>query len=327
MPVYNKQNYIQRSLDSVLNQDFLDYELIVVDDGSTDNSLKILEEYQSKDSRITVIHTENHGVSHARNVGLEHINGEWVQFLDGDDYIDKKYLNNVQSVINDVSIDIIFSSFYKVNEVGEVLDTVKTEYTDIQSGEKLLDSFLQYQWKNGYYGFISNKLMRRRLIERTNARFNENLRLAEDLDFFAQMYPAVNVSYYTDNNSFYYLQTDDSLSKDQDIDYLGQLEIQKRIRQWAIDAGAFVINKDTVDGQVCRYAAYAVFDAAMKNRDIASICNTLLNDEVVNQCLNSKYVSNPVHKRIISAMQKKDIHKLDYYLRTREAIKKILGRR
>ena len=140
------------------------------------------------------------------------------------------------------------------------------------------------------------------------------------------MYPSVNVSYYTEDNSFYYLQTDESLSKDQDIDYLGQLEIQKRIRQWAIDADAYTINKETVDGQICRYAAYAVFDAAMKHRDISNVCNILLNDEIVKECLNSKYVSNPAHKRIISAMQKKDIRKLEYYLRTREGIKRILGR-
>lgn len=326
MPVYNKQDYIQRSLDSVLNQDFSDFELIAIDDGSTDNSLKVLEEYGRKDSRIRVIHTENHGVSHARNVGLDHISGEWIQFLDADDYIDQKYLRNVQPVLNEDQIDIVFSSFCKVNKAGEVLDTVKTEYVGTQSGDKLLDSFLQHQRKNGYYGFISNKLLHRRLLDKTNARFCENLKLAEDLDFFLQMYPFVKVSYYTEDNSFYYLQTDDSLSKDLDIDYLGQLEIQKRIRQWAIDTGTYAIHKDAVDEQVCRYAAYAVFDAAMKHRDIANVCNILLNDEVVKQCLNREYVTNSVHKKIISAMQKNDIRKLVYYLSARERIKRILGR-
>ena len=88
IPVYNVERYLRTCLDSVVNQTLQGIEIIAVNDGSTDNSLKILEEYQSRYSdRMRVISTENHGVSHARNLGLSMASGEYIQFVDSDDFI------------------------------------------------------------------------------------------------------------------------------------------------------------------------------------------------------------------------------------------------
>ncbi len=326
MPVYNKQNYLRRSLDSVKDQVFFDYELIAIDDGSTDDGLQILEEYRTKDSRITIIHTENQGVSHARNIGLDKANGEYIQFLDGDDLIEKDYLEKCWKTINESDPDIIFTSFYKANEEGNVLCVVEIPVTGIQNSAGFQESFLEYQKKTGYYGFISNKLIKRSLIEKNHIRFDENLKLAEDLDFFVQLYSIAETVCYLPLESFRYVQTGDNYSRNSDIDYLGQLNIQKRIRQWIIDAGTYNIYKDIVDKTVCQYAAFAVFDKALRDEDISSVCDVLLNDKTVCDCLDTDYVTNKVHKRIIDSLQSKEINKLNRYLKSREKLKKLFGR-
>lgn len=94
MPAYNKENYIQKTLDSIIQQKFIDFELIIIDDGSTDKTRNILEEYRVLDKRIKIHHIENGGVSNARNIGLRHAVGDWIQFLDADDLIDPEYLIN-----------------------------------------------------------------------------------------------------------------------------------------------------------------------------------------------------------------------------------------
>ena len=90
MPVYNGEQYLNYSIQSVLNQTYKDYELILVDDGSTDHSLEICEKYQSKDKRIRVISQENKGISGARNAGIDIATGEYITFMDSDDVIQSK---------------------------------------------------------------------------------------------------------------------------------------------------------------------------------------------------------------------------------------------
>ena len=88
VPIFNVENYVRKCVDSILNQTFSDIEIILVDDGSTDASGRICDEYLSKDDRIRVIHKENGGLSDARNAGLDMCTGEYIGFVDGDDYID-----------------------------------------------------------------------------------------------------------------------------------------------------------------------------------------------------------------------------------------------
>ena len=91
IPVYNVEKYLKRCLDSVINQTYKNLEIILVDDGSTDNSGKICDEYAKNDKRIIVIHKENGGVSVARNIGLDICTGDYVNFIDSDDWIDLKF--------------------------------------------------------------------------------------------------------------------------------------------------------------------------------------------------------------------------------------------
>ena len=90
MPVYNTEKYLRRCVDSILAQTFTDFELLLINDGSTDSSGAICDEYTQKDSRVRVFHKENGGVSSARNIGLDNAKGEYIAFVDSDDYIDNR---------------------------------------------------------------------------------------------------------------------------------------------------------------------------------------------------------------------------------------------
>lgn len=96
IPVYNTEKYLRRCIDSVLAQTYQDFELLLIDDGSEDSSGAICDEYAARDSRVKVFHKENGGVSSARNLGLDNARGEWITFVDSDDYIEEKFLKSFE---------------------------------------------------------------------------------------------------------------------------------------------------------------------------------------------------------------------------------------
>lgn len=107
VPVYNVENYIKECINSIINQSYKNIEIILVDDGSTDNSGSLCEEFSLIDSRIVTFHKENGGLSDARNYGIRHSNGEYIMFVDSDDIIDKDIVNVLYTLIQkDKSIDI-----------------------------------------------------------------------------------------------------------------------------------------------------------------------------------------------------------------------------
>ena len=185
IPVFNKDKYISATIESILRQKFTDYEVIAVNDGSTDNSLQILKKYEEKDSRLFVIDIPNGGVSNARNVGLSYASGEWIQFLDGDDKIDEEYLKNAVEIAEAVNADILFTKFQMVNSIGQVVKEVTVEQTGCFGQNELCGFFANQQYENGFYGYISNKLIRKMILDKSGAMLPVGIKLAEDLDFFA----------------------------------------------------------------------------------------------------------------------------------------------
>ena len=99
VPVYNVEKYLQRCIESILTQTETDFELLLIDDGSKDKSGLICDEYAQKDKRVNVIHKENGGVSSARNLGIEKANGEWMCFIDADDYVRQDFLSDIQQYL------------------------------------------------------------------------------------------------------------------------------------------------------------------------------------------------------------------------------------
>lgn len=124
VPVYNTEQYLPRCIESILSQSFTDFELLLIDDGSTDGSGKICDAYAEKDNRIRVFHKENGGVSSARNMGLDEAKGEWVYFVDSDDEL----LHDGLQVLFDNTnkeVDVVLAGFEEVSEEGVISPGVK----------------------------------------------------------------------------------------------------------------------------------------------------------------------------------------------------------
>lgn len=138
IPVYNAEHYLSRCLDSVINQTYHDLEIFLVDDGSTDNSSKIMEDYANADTRIRIIHKENGGLSDARNVALNRISGEFISFLDSDDWINPKYIESLYHNLKTNCADISIVDTLKVWDNSTVNTTISShpqirEYTPVSA--------------------------------------------------------------------------------------------------------------------------------------------------------------------------------------------------
>ena len=112
IPVYNTEKYLRRCMDSILNSAYKDFEILLINDGSTDSSPAICEEYSRQDSRIKVIHQKNQGVSVARNTGLDYCQGEWIVFVDSDDFISKDFLSLIAKEVHQDK-DLLLFDFSK----------------------------------------------------------------------------------------------------------------------------------------------------------------------------------------------------------------------
>lgn len=183
VPVYKVENSIHRCIDSVLNQSFQDWELILINDGSPDNSGAICDEYATKDNRIRVLHKENGGVSSARNLGLDNAKGDWIVFIDGDDTIAPDHLRLIsENTEHDLIVFGMATDRY--TQEGELFHTssVLIPHKYVQGFDKLK---VDYSLINKSLNMESSccKGFRRNVIEAHNIRFNPEMICFEDFDF------------------------------------------------------------------------------------------------------------------------------------------------
>ena len=210
IPVYNAEKTIRRCVDSVLNQEYKDTELLLVDDGSTDLSGQICDEYARKDSRVCVIHKENTGVSDTRNLALERARGIYLQFLDSDDWISPDATSLMVRAAGESGCDMVISDFYRV--VGERV----SHKGDIEPGGLLtreeFAGFMMEKPADFYYGVLWNKLFRRALVEENGLRMDKTISWCEDFMFNLEYIRHTKTIYALHVPIYYYVKTKGSLA-------------------------------------------------------------------------------------------------------------------
>ena len=210
VPIYNAEQYLRRCVDSILNQEYTDYELLLVNDGSTDASGDICEEYGDRDSRVLVIQKENTGVSDSRNRALDRARGKYLQFLDSDDWITPDATRLFVRAAEEYGCDMVISDFYRV--VGERL----SPKGDIEEeGVLTREEFAAHMMENPadfYYGVLWNKLYRRDIVEEHKLRMDTDISWCEDFMFNLEYIRYAKVFYALHAPIYYYVKRKGSLA-------------------------------------------------------------------------------------------------------------------
>lgn len=182
IPVYNSEDYLTVCLESVIRQTYKDFECIIVDDGSKDNSLSIAKDYENRDVRFRVYHKENGGVSSARNYGIERAKGDYIYFVDSDDELYEDALSVLVFHISE-DVDLVFGGYTRYDNSGRMIDPVKKVNSFVATPKEAMD-LIAYP-KRYYFalGMPWLNLFKKSLIMRNNLRYNEQYSIYEDLLF------------------------------------------------------------------------------------------------------------------------------------------------
>ena len=205
IPIYNAEKYIAQCLDSILNQTYKELQVIVVNDGSKDNSLNILESYANKYSNILLIKKENGGVSSARNLGLKYASGKYLAFIDADDYVEPDYIEVLVCNIEKYNADASICGFFQ-HKRNKKQKQITRAFTIIYSQQEVMKQVLSGKY---FTGSLWNKLFKTELLKEQI--FNENIHYGEDLLFTFQYLEKCSSVCYNTKKLYHYILNPNSI--------------------------------------------------------------------------------------------------------------------
>ena len=223
LPVYNVEQYLDRCVESILKQNFTDYEVILVDDGSKDRSSKMCDDWAAKDERIRVVHKINAGLGMARNTGVDVAKGEYVLFIDSDDYIEGELLQTLCKTLQEHCWEVVFWGMKRIDREGKVLldlspNPAKMVYNDkYEIAHELLPDFMG---RSPHTGRVANLrisvctcCIKRTFFTKTGLRFvSERQFISEDLWFYLEAFQYINSVCFLPKTYYCYCQNEGSLT-------------------------------------------------------------------------------------------------------------------
>ena len=231
IPIYNVSQYLNECIQSVVNQSYKDFECILIDDGSSDGSEMICDQWAQKDSRIKVIHQSNQGVSKARNRGIAEAQGEYITFIDSDDWIDPNYLNELFQPIEKYNVDLVVCGLQQQYNNG-TFQNYSYKKKKIKIEKQFTNEFTDINKQFLLFGPVI-KLYRKSIIQKHNIHFPPEYTYGEDLLFNYSYLEYVKAIYIVDQCLYHYR-----------IIGSGTLSSIKRINQFEIDYAQWNILKN-----------------------------------------------------------------------------------
>ena len=230
IPVYNASKYLKKCIDSIINQTYRNIEIICINDGSVDNSLEILEKYKEKDDRIIIIDKENQGVSAARNDGIKSSTGNYITFVDSDDWLELDAIDTLYKTLIKQQVDVVRGNYYKnynydrSKTIGETLDFNKTKLytTDNDFGVKVIDRLIDGRIQ----GYVVLLLIRRECVFATSL-FIKELKLMEDLVFYVELLNNIQSIYFLDKPLYHYYINSNSCTQAKEYYQRNMYNIEK----------------------------------------------------------------------------------------------------
>ncbi|MGY3724077.1 Glycosyl transferase family 2 [Granulicatella balaenopterae] len=216
IPMYNVEPYIAHCLDSLLKQTYTNLEIVLVNDGSSDLTGEIAEQYRKRDQRINIIHIENGGASNARNIGLRHATGEYVLFIDADDYIKNDMIELLFTYSQEYNADVAIARLEGTHQQVFSFQEEENRTIEIWDNEQTLKEMLRTEKVSM---FPVAKLIRKEIL--ADLEFDVSLKLAEDAMFLTQLYLKEDINTIFVNQVLYaYFQREGSATKSVDLSYV-----------------------------------------------------------------------------------------------------------
>ena len=242
VPIYNSESYIDKCIQSIIDQSYSNIEIILVNDGSIDNSKSICENYANIDKRIKLINQENQGVSKARNKGLDLAKGKYIGFVDGDDYIEKNMIESIISNIENTKADIGICGYNIVDDRN-----IKIKKSDCSERNLIIDNEQALELiftTNKINGFLWNKIFKKELFEKV--RLPEDMNICEDLYIVCKLLNEDNIISYTPQALYNYRENLNGATKTikklffengklKYIDAFEKIAIIFKDEQWVLD--------------------------------------------------------------------------------------------
>jgi len=210
IPVYNSAKYLPKCLDSVIGQTYRKLEIITINDGSIDNSLDILKEFEKKDNRIIILNKKNAGVSEARNDGIDAAKGEYIMFIDSDDWIEDNYIELLYEEMKDNQLDVCRTGFI-VDRSGIPCEKISlTEKNELLiNGNDIKQNFID----TTIFHSACVQLIKLDLIKKHNIRFDQYVAYEEDLLFNMNLYKYAKSIKYIDCSQYHYTANENSVTR------------------------------------------------------------------------------------------------------------------
>lgn len=210
VPVYNVERFLKRGIDSLIHFETNDFEIILVDDGSEDNSGLICDEYANDYKNIHAIHQKNRGVSSARNIGLKNAKGKYIAFFDPDDYISETFYSRMLQEMQLKNLDIIFSGYVLENNEGEAIPVNEEKIKHISDCKEPKCLFVEADLSSMSMGVVWRSLFRKDIILKNHIFFDEELTLNEDQIFLLDYLNNCSLMDYLKLNAYHYCLHEES---------------------------------------------------------------------------------------------------------------------
>lgn len=223
MPIFNAEKYLNETIDSLLRQSYRDFEIILVNDGSTDKSQDVCEEYIIDNPQIRLYNISNHGVSYARNYGLKKANGKYIVFVDADDVVHEEYLAELKKIMDDEQIQLGIVSYSRLRKE---LEHSKQQKMYFMNKNDLVEGLTTGEMD----GYLWNKIFKTNIIKNNTIYFDENLTIWEDLLFVLRYISCIDYAIFNTRVLYYYRKTETGATSAFSIDkQLACLEACKRM--------------------------------------------------------------------------------------------------
>lgn len=228
VPIYNVENYLRQCLDSIMNQTYQNFECLLINDGSPDNSADICREYVAKDARFRYFEKENGGVASARNLGIKRSEGAYITFIDSDDWVDSDYLEVLHNSLLEEDADISVSTYkrFEMSDGTWYFHSFQRGYEKrVFINQEIIEEFTKLNEYDASYRFVSGKLVRKTVLH--NILFNEMTTFGEDMEFWMKLYLISSKIVYSNRDTYIY-RTDVHNNKHPELEKI-RSDIQQRM--------------------------------------------------------------------------------------------------